>query len=593
MKTFFRLLSYLSPFRWFVLLAVLLGFLTIASNMSLLAFSGYLIAAATVVPFMALLTIPIYIVRLTGFSRAAARYAERLVSHNLTFRLLTRLRVWFYQRLEPLAPAQVQAYRSGDLLSHLVNDIDELQNIYLRIVAPIVVALLICALTFYVFTIFHTTLAWVALAFLLIAGLAIPALTSLLARGWGKRQLVTRAELNAQLIDGIQGLPDLLVYGRADEQRQSITQLSRALGRVQRRMAALTGMQQTLNEALMNLAVWTILVLAIPLVLSKAVNGVYLAFLALFILASFEAIQPLAEAFQFLGHSLAAGERLFKVVDTQPQVVESTQPQPLHTNEQASQGCTLTFEHVHFAYEESGDTETPTSEKREILHDINFSLRPGQRIAIVGPSGAGKSTLVRLLLRFWDPTQGTIRLNGQDIRTLALNDLRAQLGVVAQDTHLFSDTIRNNVLLAKPTASGAEIDQALAQAQLTESLAQLPEGLDTWVGEQGLRLSGGEKQRVAIARTLLKNAPLLILDEATANLDPQTEQDLLAALEELMQGRSTLVITHRLVAMEHMDEILVLDQGRVVERGRHQELMQRNGLYRQMFDLQNSLLDPA
>ena len=329
------------------------------------------------------------------------------------------------------------------------------------------------------------------------------------------------------------------------------------------------------------------------MVLSKAVNGVYLAFLALFILASFEAIQPLAEAFQFLGHSLAAGERLFKVVDTQPQVVESTQPQPLHTNEQASQDRTLTFEHVHFAYEESGDTETQTSEKREILHDINFSLRPGQRIAIVGPSGAGKSTLVRLLLRFWDPTQGTIRLNGQDIRTLALNDLRAQLGVVAQDTHLFSDTIRNNVLLAKPTASGAEIDQALAQAQLTESLAQLPEGLDTWVGEQGLRLSGGEKQRVAIARTLLKNAPLLILDEATANLDPQTEQDLLAALEELMQGRSTLVITHRLVAMEHMDEILVLDQGRVVERGRHQELMQRNRLYRQMFDLQNSLLDPA
>jgi ATP-binding cassette subfamily C protein CydC len=591
MKTFFRLLSYLSPFRWFVLLAILLGFLTIASNVSLLAFSGYLIAAAAIVPFMALLTIPIYIVRLTGVSRAVARYAERRVSHNLTFRLLTRLRVWFYQHIEPLAPAQVQAYRSGDLLSHLVNDIDELQNIYLRIVAPIVVAILICILTFYVFTIFHTTLAWVALAFLLSAGLLIPTLTSLLARGWGRRQLVTRAELNAQLIDGIQGLPELLIYGQANKQRRTITQLSRVLGRVQRRMALLTGMQQALNEALMNLAVWTILVLAIPLVLVKAINGVYLAFLALFILASFEAIQPLAEAFQFLGHSLAAGERLFKIVDTQPRVVEDPHPQPLRTNQQASQGDTLTFEHVHFAYEEkTSTTDTTTS---EVLHDINFSLRPGQRIAIVGPSGAGKSTLVRLLLRFWDPTQGTIRLNGQDIRTLALNDLRAQLGVVAQDTHLFSATIRDNLLLAKPDASSVEIEQALAQAQFTESLAQLPEGLDTWVGEQGLRLSGGEKQRVAIARTLLKNAPLLILDEATANLDPQTEQDLLAALEELMRGRSTLVITHRLVAMERMDEILVLNQGRVVERGTHQDLMQSNGLYRQMFDLQHSLLDPA
>jgi thiol reductant ABC exporter CydC subunit len=591
MKTFFRLLSYLSPFRWFVLLAVLLGFLTIASNVSLLAFSGYLIAAAAIVPFMALLTIPIYIVRLTGVSRAVARYAERRVSHNLTFRLLTRLRVWFYQHIEPLAPAQVQAYRSGDLLSHLVNDIDELQNIYLRIVAPIVVAILICILTFYVFTIFHTTLAWVALAFLVSAGLLIPTLTSLLARGWGKRQLVTRAELNALLIDGIQGLPELLVYGQANKQRRTITQLSRGLGRVQRRMALLTGMQQALNEALMNLAVWTILVLAIPLILAKAVNGVYLAFLALFVLASFEAIQPLAEAFQFLGHSLAAGERLFKIVDTQPHVVEDPHPQPLRTNQQASQGDTLTFEHVHFAYEEKTDTIGTTTS--EVLHDINFSLRPGQHIAIVGPSGAGKSTLVRLLLRFWDPTQGTIRLNGQDIRTLALNGLRAQLGVVAQDTHLFSATIRDNLLLAKPDASSIEIEQALAQAQFTESLTQLPEGLDTWVGEQGLRLSGGEKQRVAIARTLLKNAPLLILDEATANLDPQTEQDLLAALEELMRDRSTLVITHRLVAMERMDEILVLNQGRVVERGKHQELMQSNGLYRQMFDLQHSLLNPA
>lgn len=586
MKTFLRLLAYLKAFRWFVLLAVCLGFFTIASNIGLLAFSGYLIAAAAIVPFMSLLTIPIYIVRFTGVSRAVSRYAERLVSHNLTFRLLAQIRAWFYQRIEPLAPAQVQEYRSGDLLANLVGDIEELQNIYLRIIAPIVVAILIIILTFYVFTIFHVALAWVALAFLVVAGVGIPALSSLLARGWGKQQLTTRAELNAQIVDGIQGLPELLIYGQAHEQSQKIHLLNRALGRVQRRMALITGMQQTLNEALMNLATWTILILAIPLVLSKAVNGVYLAFLALFILASFEAVQPLGEAFQFLGHSLAAGERLFKVVDTRPQVVENGDPQSLPNPDQ---GYTLTLDHVHFSYATEGKGEGDT----EVLHDITLKLRPGQRIAIVGPSGAGKSTLVRLLLRFWDPTQGSISLNGQDTRKFALAELRTLLGVVAQDTHLFSDTIRNNLLLAKADASPAQINQVLAQAQISENLAQLPDGLDTWVGEQGLRLSGGEKQRIAIARTLLKDAPILVLDEATANLDPETEQGLLVALEKLMHERSTLVITHRLIAMERMDEILVLDQGHIVERGTHEELLQHAGLYRQMFDLQSTILDPA
>lgn len=588
MKACFRLLSYLTTVRWFVVLAILLGFLTIASNIGLLAFSGYLIAAAAIVPFMALLTIPIYIVRFTGVSRAVARYGERLVSHSLTFRLLAQIRTWFYGRIEPLAPAQIQAYRSGDLLSHLVGDIEELQNIYLRIVAPIVVAILTTLLTCYVFTIFHTLLAWVALAFLITAGLGIPALSHLLARGLGREQLAELATLKAQCVDNIQGLPELLVFGQVEEQQRRLHTLNRSLGRIQRRMALITGLHQMLNEAAMNLATWTILVLAIPLIIAREVNSVYLAFLTLFILASFEAIQPLGEAFQFLGHALAAGERLFKVVDARPRIVENAQPQSLPA---ADKGYTLTFDHVHFAYE-TATSEGPEEPTVEVLHDITLTLRPGQRVAIVGPSGAGKSTLVRLLLHFWDPTQGGIYLNGQDIRSFALNDLRSLLGVVAQDTHLFSTTIRNNLLLAKADAAQDDIEHALTQAQLTDSIARLPDGLDTWVGEQGLQLAGGEKQRIAIARTLLKNAPILILDEATANLDTQTEHELLAALTTLMHERTTLVITHRLIQMEHMDEILVLDQGRIVERGTHHDLLQRNGLYQQMFALQSTLLNP-
>jgi ATP-binding cassette subfamily C protein CydC len=330
-----------------------------------------------------------------------------------------------------------------------------------------------------------------------------------------------------------------------------------------------------MNDFLMNLALWTILILAIPLVATKVINGVYLAFLALVILASFEAVQPLAQAFQFLGHSLAAAERLFGVIDVAPQVLESAAPLPVPG------GRTLEFDDVYFAYQ---------PDEGEVLERIAFAVHPGSCVAVVGPSGSGKSTLVRLALRFWDPTCGAIRLDGQDIRKYALSDLRSVIGTVAQDTHLFNGTIRDNLLLARPEASDSEMEQVLEQVQLSEFINQLPDGLETWVGEQGLRLSGGERQRLAVARALLKNAPLLILDEATANLDSLTECALLDALEVLMRGRTTLMITHRLIAMDRMDEILVLDSGRVCERGTHSQLLAADSLYRRMFDVQNGML---
>lgn len=579
MRIFLRLIAFLSTFRWHVALAILLGCIMIASNMALLGMAAYLIAAAALAPLLITLILPMYIVRFMSVSRAVSRYAERLVAHNATFRLLAQLRTWVYSRLEPLAPAHLLMYRSGDVLTRLISDIEELQNVYLRVISPIIVAIAIGLLTFYLFAIFSSLLAWVALAFLVAAGFGVPLLAALLARDLGKRQLAIRAEMNAQLVDGIQGMQDLLVYGMADEQLRKIATLDDRLGQVQRRMALITGLQQMMNDVLMNLALWTLLILAIPLVTMKFINGVYLGFLALVILASFEAVQPLAQAFQFLGHSLAAGERLFKLADADPPVTEAVSPLPAPSR--SSTGHTLEFDHVHFTYH---------SDEGEVLSEICFSVYPGSRIAIVGSSGAGKSTLVRLALRFWDPTSGTVRLDGQDMRQYALSDLRNLIGVVAQDTYLFNDTLRGNLLLARQDASNSDIEQVLEQAQLTEFVRQLPRGLETWIGEQGLRLSGGERQRLAIARTLLKNAPLLVLDEATANLDSLTERSLLAALAVLMQGRTTLLITHRLIALERMDEILVLDQGKIKERGTHDQLLNARGLYHEMFSIQEGIL---
>jgi len=593
MMIFARLLAFLAPFRVRVALAMLLGFVTVASNMGLLGMAAYLIAAAALKPLLILLTLPIYIVRFMGVSRAVARYTERLIAHDVTFRLLSELRARVYARLAPLAPARLLAYRSGDVLARLVGDVEELQNLYLRVVSPLVVAVAIAALTYCIFALFSRTLAWAALAFLIGAGAGIPLLAGTLSRGLGRRQLTARAALNTEIVDGLQGVQDLLACGRPDRYRHGAAALDSALARVQRRVALIGGAQQASNDLLMNLALWTLLALAIPLVAARAIDGVYLGLLALIILASFEAVQPLSPAFQSLGRSLAAGERLFEVIDAAPAVTDPAAPLPAPT------GGGLDFDAVTFSYTgddggaREGDGATREGDDGAALRDITFSLHPGRRVAVVGPSGAGKSTIARLAVRAWDPASGAIRLGGEDIRRYRLDDLRAATGVVAQDTYIFNDTVRGNLLLARLDANDDEIAVALERAQLAEFVRGLPDGLDTWVGEQGLRLSGGERQRLAIARALLKDAPLLILDEPTANLDPITERAMLDALDALMRGRTVLLITHRLVAMDRMDEILALDRGRVVERGAHGELLAARGLYRRMVDIQDGIVAVA
>ena len=585
MTIFVRLLAFLAPVHRRVALAILLGCATVASNMGLLGMAAYLIAAAALKPLLILLTLPIYIVRFMGVSRAVARYAERLVAHDVTFQLLAVLRTRVYARLAPLAPARLLAYRSGDVLTRLVGDVEELQNLYLGVVAPLVVAVAITALTTSLFALFSRTLAWAALAFLVAAGAGVPLLAGVLSRGLGRRQLTARAALHTEIVDGLQGVQDVLACGHPDRYRRGVATLDSALARVQRRVALVGGARQAAHDLLMNLAMWTLLVLAIPLVAVRTIDGVYLGFLALVILASFEAVQPLGPAFQSLGRSLAAGGRIFEVIDAAPVVTDPAAPLPAPT------GAGLDVDGVVFSYQGDDDAARAGDDDDDdaALRGITFSLCPGRRIAIVGPSGSGKSTIVRLIARAWDPARGTIRLGGADLRRYRLDDLRAAVGVVAQDTYIFTDTMRGNLLLARPDATDGDLARALEQAQLADFVRDLPDGLDTWVGEHGLRLSGGERQRLAIARALLKDAPLLILDEATANLDPLTERAVLDALDALMQGRTVLLITHRLVALDRMDEILVLDQGRIVERGTHDALLAAHGLYRRMVDVQNGV----
>lgn len=575
MRAFLRLVGFLKAHRLHVVLAVSLGVATVVGNVGLLATAAYVISAAALMPLLAALAGPIYLVRLFGVGRAAARYAERMVSHSLTFKLLADLRTWFYARLEPLAPARLLRYRTGDLLSRIVKDVEELENVYLRVLSPVVVAAIVSLLTFLLFYVFDPLLAFVALGFLAATGVGVPLLVGSLSRDLGRRQLELRGELNARILDGLGGVQDLLAFGQEHQRQREISTLNRKLDRVQRRMAFITGLQNTLGDLMMNLAMLAVLVLAIPLVTEGEISGVYLAFLALVILGSFEAVQPLGTAFQFLGRSVEAGKRLFEIVDAKPEIEDPTKPLP------PPETSTLEFDGVNFRY---------TADEPPVLEDIAFTLVPGSQIAVVGPSGAGKSTLVHLVLRFWDPTSGEVRLGGHSVRGYAQEDLRREVGVVSQNTHVFNDTLRGNLLLARPEATDGELERALAQAQLSGLVRCLPKGLDSPLGEGGLTLSAGERQRLAVARALLKGASLLVLDEPTANLDPITEREMLNTTYELMRNRAALVVTHRLVRMEEMDEILVLDAGRIVERGTHVELVRAGGLYYQMLEVQKEVL---
>ena len=575
MRTIFRLLGLLGPYRFRVALAVLLGVATVAGNVGLLSTAAYVISAAAVVSYISLLTIPIYLVRFFSVSRSFSRYFERLVSHDLTFRLLGNLRSWFYVRLTPLAPALLEGYRSGDLLSRLVEDVEELENLYLRAVSPVLVAAVVWGLAFAVLYPFDPALAITVLVFLAAAGVGAPLLVWALSRGLGRRQLELRSELYSRIVEGTQGVQDLLAFGRGEEQGRQIEVLNRKLARIERRQVLISGLHDSSGDLLTNLAMLVTLVLAIPLVAGGEVRGIYLAFLALVALGVFEAATPLGGAFQTIGRTTAAGERLFEVSDSEPMIRNPKSPLPV------PEDFTLRFDNVSFRYGE-GD---PFS-----LKDVSFALEPGRKVTVVGPSGSGKSTLANLILRFWDPQGGEIRLGGRSLSEYAQEDVRRLVSVVPQSTHVFNDTLRNNLLLADPEANDEALELALERARICSFFERLPDGLDTHVGEHGSRLSGGERRRLAVARALLKDAPLLLLDEPTANPDTVTELEVLASVWEAARDRAALLVTHRLVGMEEMHEILVMDAGRIVERGAHEQLLAAGGLYCRMLETQRELL---
>ena len=579
---FLRMLTFLRGSWGWVALSVLLGALTVGSNVGLMGTSAFLISSAALHPELGTLQVAIAGVRFFGIGRGIFRYTERLTSHNVTFRLLARLRTWFYRALEPLAPARLMQYRSGDLLSRIVSDVETLENFYVRVVAPPLVATVIAAGMTVFLGRFDWSLAWINLAYMLVLGIGLPLLTWTLSHHAGTELVSHRAALQARLVDSIQGLAEITAFGRGTAISKSIVADGKIYSKTQQQLASLTGFSSALTTLLVNLGMLSVLALAIPLVAKGQISGVMLAVLTLSALAGFEAVMPLPLAAQTLSSSLQSARRLFEMVDTEPMVQETPSVRSISSSVLSTASHELRITDLSFSY---------PGQSRPALQEINIGLTPGKQIAIVGPSGAGKSTLVNLLLRFWDYSQGRIYLDGRDFHEFAQEDVRRLFSVISQRTYFFNETILENLLLARPTAAKSEIENAAQQAQIHDFIIGLPKGYETIIGERGFRLSGGERQRLAIARALLKNAPIFLLDEPTANLDPLTERHLFDVLFKSTSSHPLLLITHRLVGMENMDEILVLSDGRIVEKGSHASLVAEGGLYRHLWDVQNRILD--
>ncbi len=582
-----RLFSFLRPFWPRIALAVLLGFLTIASSIGLLATSAWIIAMAALQPSVAVLQVAIVGVRFFGIARGLARYGERLVSHQVTFRVLAQIRTWFYAAIEPLAPARLAGQHSGDLLSRIVADTASLEHFFVRAVAPPLVALLVLALIAVILGSYHLSLVWPALGFLLLTGVVAPVAILLAARAPGRRLAEQRAGLNALFVDGVQGTADVVAFGAGDRMVAAAWRLSAALGRTQVRLAGLSGLSTAFSLSCTWLAVVAVLVVAIPLVTAGRLDGVSLAVLALATSASFEAVSPLPLAAQHLASSLAAARRLFALTDGGGESAQTGRPatgqkmQGAEADQVEGRSVRENWQ-THSALAFEGVTLRYAADEPPALADVTFAVPVGSTVAVVGPSGAGKSSLINALLCFWDHEAGQIRLFGRNVRDLDETDVRAQVGVVAHDPHLFTLTVADNIRLARPAATQGEVEAAARVAGAHDFVVRLPRGYDTWLGEGGTKLSGGERQKIALARVVLKDAPLLILDEPTAHLDAEAERQVSEALMRAMHGRTTLLVTHRLQLARSADRVVVLVGGRVVDVGRHEELLARCAVYRML-----------
>lgn len=554
-----------------ILLSIIFGFVTGIAAVGLFASSGYLISKAALAPPLYALILLTASVKLLGFTRAFSRYGERYFSHRATFTMLSNLRVSFYEKLEPLAPGIFGKYRSGDLLARIVGDVETLQNFFLRVFYPPIVLIIVFISTILFTSIFSVYIALILFVGLLLTSFVVPALFAMNQRKIDRHVREKRGELSTEVTEFLYGFRDLKIYQQLEDKEAQLTQVSNKYIEEQQQEGIHLIFSQSTNLMVSLIVSWFVLGVGAYLVAAGQMEGIFLAMFVMVSLTVFENATPMAAFPSHLEDSRQAATRLFSVVGkdaVEEETQEMTETLPDH------QALALEMHDVSFSFPE---------EIRKTIQHTSLSLPTGSKTAIVGPSGSGKSTLLQLLLKVVAADQGEIRINDIPIEHIAQESIWNKANVILQKNHFFYGTIRENLQLAKDELEDEEMEAMLAKVHLAHF------SLSDQVLEKGENLSGGEKQRLAIARAMLKNAPLWILDEPTSSVDALTEETIYQHLFEQAKDDTLVLVSHRLTGIEKMDQIIVMEQGSIVEAGTYTELMNKKGYFYEMKQIEQSV----
>ncbi|WP_313383017.1 heme ABC transporter ATP-binding protein/permease CydC [Pantoea sp.] len=548
---------------WRLSLGVLLAIVTLLANIGLLALSGWFLAASSLAGLAGLYSfnymLPAAGVRGAAITRTAARYFERLVSHDATFRVLQHLRVFTFSRLIALAPGQLAAFRQGDLLNRFVGDVDTLDHLYLRVIAPLAGAFVVIVVVTLGISLLDVRLALMLGGVMLTTLLLLPPLFYHLGAPAGRAIAQQRAQWRLRLMHWLSGQAELAIYGLSDRWREQLDRDEARWQKAQQQQQRL----QALSQSLLLLISGATVTLLLWMSAGSPSSGALIALVVFCALAAFEALGPVAGAFLPLAQVIAAAERVTGIIEQTPAIRFPASARC------AAGSLSVAIDNVTFRYPHRPEA---------VLDRFSLQVRAGERVALLGPTGCGKSTLLSLLTRAWDTEAGSIALQGIALRSWDEKSLRQRISVVTQRVHLFNQTLRENLRVARPDASDAQLSDVLRQTGLTR-LLENDEGLNAWLGEGGRPLSGGELRRLAIARALLHNGDLWLLDEPTEGLDAATEHQILALLQQVTAGKTLILVTHRLTGLEAMDRICVMENGLIVEQGTHNELISKEGRY--------------
>ena len=562
---FWQLLWMIRSYFGLMALAIVAGVLNQGATIAAAALGAYLVGQVAGGATATDLRTPAIALGAAVILRAVMAWAEMWVAHDLAYRILADLRVHLYSALERLAPGYLIQRRSGDVASAAMADVETVEWFYAHTVGAFVVAVVVPLLALATLGVMHWTLPLALLPFAFLVA-TTPLVLRRRAARQGDAMRADLGNLNAEVVDGVQGLRELVAFGFQRRFLANLESHSKRLVRSQLVYGMRAGIEQGAIVAFMSCGMLSVVAVAAIHVFRGDLDPAYYPVAITIAIFVFIPIFAIASLVQNLGIVFASAERAFRLMREPAPVTDAPGATPPGSDVEPR----VTFTGVTFSYPGGGDPA---------LRDVSFEIAPGETVALVGRSGAGKTTCASLLMRFWDADAGTIAIGGHGVRQLPQRSLRELIGWVPQDIYLFNTSLRENIRMARPEATDAEVEDAARTALAHDFITEMPRGYDTVAGERGVQMSGGQRQRIAIARALLKDSPVLVLDEAVSSLDTRNEQELNLALHAVRQGRATLVIAHRLSTIRSADRIVVLEEGRVVEQGAHDDLLAHGRVY--------------